>query len=389
MKLRTRVAVYFFSFFWIGITASMPAYSSPSVDSILDEVRGHEFHPLSKDHSFTMDRHLGKHGIANLDNTDWKVRLMAISRLTQAEDKIGEIVNGLQDENQHVRQICAAALGIRKAKQAAKPLEELLKNDASVLVRSQAAMSLGQIESQDSLPLLRERLEDDPHRDVKHQCELAIDQIEKNMGATQKQLRAFQSLDPKQFESAKEGAPALDFSLDDTEGKSWTLSDFKGEKWVVLIWIFADWCPVCHSEFRDLIAMKDEFAQENIQVFTVEAHDKYRSRLMVGKEGAPDYWFSDQPFDEVYTEKIWWPHLMDLAGKTGAAYGVDPMSFAVHAEYINRPATVIIDPEGMIRFLYAGTYWGDRPTIHETLEMIRNQDFEFEHPKRLQFTEDQ
>ena len=66
----------------------------------------------------------------------------------------------------------------------------------------------------------------------------------------------------------------------------------------------------------------------------------------------------------------------------GAQYGVDPLAFAVHAEYINRPSTVIVDPEGIVRFAYYGTYWGDRPKIEEILEMIKHRRFAFEHPKR-------
>ncbi|WP_158294342.1 hypothetical protein, partial [Halorubrum sp. SP9] len=58
------------------------------------------------------------------------------------------------------------------------------------------------------------------------------------------------------------------------------------------------------------------------------------------------------------------------------------MSYAVHAEYINRPATIILDPNGTVRFAYYGTFWGDRPSIEETLEMIRSKEFEFEHPER-------
>ena len=68
-------------------------------------------------------------------------------------------------------------------------------------------------------------------------------------------------------------------------------------------------------------------------------------------------------------------------------YGVDPMAFAVHAEYINRPSTVIVDPGVVVRLAYYGTYWGDRPTIGQTLEMIRNRHFEFEHPKRRKLPE--
>ncbi len=58
------------------------------------------------------------------------------------------------------------------------------------------------------------------------------------------------------------------------------------------------------------------------------------------------------------------------------------MQYVVHAEWINRPATVIIDKEGIVRLAYRGTYWGDRPKIEEILEMVRDEDFSFEHLQR-------
>ena len=67
---------------------------------------------------------------------------------------------------------------------------------------------------------------------------------------------------------------------------------------------------------------------------------------------------------------FWWPHLVDASGKVGAIYGVDPMEFVVHDEWINRPSTVIVDPKGIVRSAYYGTFWGDRFTIEELLEMI-------------------
>ncbi|GAG28630.1 unnamed protein product, partial [marine sediment metagenome] len=65
-----------------------------------------------------------------------------------------------------------------------------------------------------------------------------------------------------------------------------------------------------------------------------------------------------------------------------AAYGIDPMEFWVHDEWVNRPSTIILDGEGIVRFAYYGTFWGDRPTIEQTLEIIKTGNFEFEHPKR-------
>lgn len=369
----------------LGLAA---AAQSQDVASVAQRVSRHSFHPLNNDGSFTVDRELGKHGIANLNDEDWHVRLLAIRDLVKAlPAERDDVVEALRHQSLHVRQIAGAALGIARQREAAKALEAVLQADSSALVRAQAAMSLGQIESHDSLELLRQRFKDDPSKDVHHQCELAIDQIVKQRGATTSQLEAFRALDPSTFERVSVGEPAPDFTLSDTEGAPWQFREANQDQWVVLIWIFADWCPVCHGEFNDLIALQQEFEDLSVNVATIECHDRYRTRLMVGKEVDAEYWFAKDSFQQKYRRSIWWPHLSDLAGAVGAQYGVDPMAFAVHAEYINRPSTIIIDPEGIVRFAYRGTFWGDRPSIHETLEMIKNERFEYAHPRRLKISE--
>ena len=361
-----------------------PMDNKISVPQVLTRVRAHEFHPLNEDNSLTIDRNLKVIGIADVNNDDWRVRLLAVRDLVRAgTGQVNEIKKGLADESVYVRQVSAMALGILRAESAIGDLEQVVRDDENVMVRSQAIIALGQCESSGSLELLREKLDSDPSRDVQHQCELAIDQIEKEMGTTEDQLSAFLSLDESSFESVKLGDIAPDFVLEDTDGKEWQLHSFRDNKWVVLIWIFADWCPVCHGEFQDLMKMQEEFREEGVQVFTLEIHDRYRGRVMVGKELDPTYWFSEESFQNAYTERIYWPHLLDRAGAAGAMYGADPLTFAVHAEYINRPTTVIIDKNGVVRFSYQGTFWGDRPTIEQTLEMIKTGEFSFVHPERL------
>ncbi len=372
--------------FAIALLATIAARASDEPMSAADvfaRVRQHSFHPLDPDGAFTNDRTLGVHGIADLSNDDGRVRLLAIRDLVRLlPDEADDVAGGLSDKNLHVRQIAAAAFGVARQSTTARRLERILEEDDSPLVRSQAAMSLGQMESTESLALLRSVGKQDASRDVRHQCELAIGQIEQRRGATDEQRSALRNLDPSAFGSIQSGGKAPDFVLKDTEGLPWRLSDATKNGWVVLIWIFADWCPVCHGEYRDLIDLRGSFRDAGIQVATLECHDVYRARVMVGKETEPQYWFSQQSFKDKYKAGIWWPHLVDHAGAVGAKYGVDPMSFAVHAEYVNRPSTIIIDPQGIIRFAYYGTFWGDRPSIHETLEMIRTERFEFEHQDR-------
>ena len=352
-----------------------------SVSSVIDIIAKHDFHDSK---AMTQDRVLKKSGIADLNDSDWKIRTLALrdfvrSGITGAP----QLIAALSHEDSHVRYLAAAALGIQASENAVPALQNLLELDPESTVRSQAAISLGLIGSAAALPALNTALTSDTARDVIHQCELSIHQIQSGQKATSELAKAYADLDESTFDTVKVGQAAPDFSLSDTENKSWKLSDFKGKKTVLLIWVFADWCPVCHGEFRELMHLRDDFQNEDIEVVTIEIHDRYRCRVMVGKEVDPKYWFSKTSFKDSYTKNIWWSHLSDKAGAVGASYGVDPLCFAVHSEYINRPSTVIIDKEGIVQFAYYGTFWGDRPSVKQTLDMIRKKNYHFEHPKRL------
>lgn len=368
---------------------SVPAQPNPDPDrvsvrasAILQRVADHEFNPLRD--GFTFDRQLNKHGVASLSDKDWLVRTLAVRDLVRLEmPATSALFSALNHTNRHVRHVAVTALGILQATQAITALERLLGQDAEPVVRSQAAIALGQIGQRGSLAAVQSARKADKSKDVQHQAELAAHAIEHGKSATPELARAWASLDESKFGRLQVGQPAPDFQLTDTEAKPWQLADFRGKKPVLLIWIFADWCPVCHGEFRELIELRREFEAANVQVFTLECHDLFPCRVMVGKELDPKYWFSKTSFREAYTQKIWWPHLADRAGAAGAEYGVQPMAFAVHSEYINRPSVVIVDKEGIVRFAYYGTFWGDRPSIRRTLDMVRAGDYSFDAPKRL------
>ncbi|TYL37012.1 hypothetical protein CV102_19885 [Natronococcus pandeyae] len=360
----------------------------PEVDEVLNRVRIHDFHPVNNE-NFTIDRRLEKDGIADLSDTDWTVRLLAVRDLVRIGiDSGAEIRADLCDNDPHVRYVCAKTLGILGDNSAVTELERVVRDDPNDLVRSQAVIALGQIEAETSLTLLEETVETDT-RDVQHQAEIAIAQIESEAGTTASLRSAYQNLDPSMFDRVETGDMAPEFELPDTTGKQWQRSDLGADgDWLVLIWVFADWCPVCHREFDELIELQGAFAEADVSVATLECHDRFRGRVMVGKELDPEYWFADESFQKTYTERIWWPHLLDRGGAVGATYGVDPLAFAVHAEYINRPATIIVDPDGEVQFAYFGTFWGDRPSVEETLEMIRTETFDFEHPERRETSEE-
>ena len=363
------------------INSIIKSKEADQVDAILQRISDHSFRRIED--GFTHDNVSDEHGVADLSDNSWRVRLLAVRDLIRlGESGIPQLISRLEDKNAHVRELSAMVLGILEASGANQALIKRLREDPDSVVRTQAASALGQIGLSESLTVLKETMKTDSSRDVIPQCEMSITQIENNIKSDPDLAASYRTLDESKFNSVQVNQPAVDFELKDTTGKTWRLSDFKGEKTVVLIWVFADWCPVCHNEFHELIELEKEIARADIQVFTVECHDRFRCRVMTGQEEKPHYWFKKKPLFDQYAEEIWWPHLVDLAGAVGATYGVDPMEFVVHSEWINRPSTVIVDKNGVVRFAYYGTFWGDRPTIEQTLEMVHSEDYQFEHPDR-------
>jgi len=330
-------------------------------------------------------------GVADLNDTAWRVRTLAIRDLVRLGDEgVPAMIAGLSDADRHVRHICATALGVLGAKEAGKELTRLVTDDSDPIVSGQATDSLGLIGYGEAEPLIERLRREGGDRHIRHRAIVAHGRFTENATTYPELIEAWRDVDESRFRLAKVGRPAPDFELADTTGKSRRLSDFKGKKTVVLIWIFADWCPVCHREFHDLNELEAEFEDNDIQVLTIECHDLYRCRIMA--EGR-DIW---GPFLAEWSPKsmadiaeavqarksIWWPHLVDPAGAIANMYGCDFAAFTVHQEWVNRPSTVIVDKEGIVRFAYYGTFWGDRPTIEQTLEMVKSGQYEFEHPAR-------
>jgi len=352
-----------------------------TAEAVFQRVRGHGFRPLED--GFTVDPQTGFDGVSELVDPDWRARTLALRDLARlGQDADAELIAGLKDESPHVRQLSAMALGVRGVDAAAEPLGACLQADKEPIVRSQTAVALGQLAAAGDL--LQERAEADPSADVRHQCALAVERARQGARVEPELARAFATLDEAAFGRVRAGDPAPDFELEDTDGHPWRLSDLTGAHTVVLIWIFADWCPVCHHEFHDLIAMRERAERLGVQVLTLECQDRFRARVMAGQELLPAYWFAKnfdgQAPQARYAQGRWWPHLVDRAAAVGLRYGVDPWQFAVHSEYVNRPSTVIVAPDGTVRLAYFGTYWGDRPTIEQTLDMVESGRFEFEAP---------
>ncbi|MFI0979160.1 peroxiredoxin [Streptomyces sp. NPDC021093] len=125
------------------------------------------------------------------------------------------------------------------------------------------------------------------------------------------------------------GTEAPDFVLKDNHGRTVRLSDFRGEKNVVLLFYPFAFTGVCTGE---LCALRDElpkFQNDDVQLLAVSSDSMHTLRVFGEQEGLEYPLLSD-----------FWPH-----GNVSRAYGVfdEEKGCAVRG-------TFIIDKEGTVRW---------------------------------------
>jgi peroxiredoxin Q/BCP len=105
----------------------------------------------------------------------------------------------------------------------------------------------------------------------------------------------------------KVGEPAPDFTLKATDGKTYTLSDFKGKQAVVIAWFPAAFTGGCTIECKSLAANGDKIRQYDVTYFMASVD------ALEGEKG-------NIAFAEAYDADF--PMLSDPTKQTAEAYGV-------------------------------------------------------------------
>ncbi|KOV71116.1 peroxiredoxin [Streptomyces sp. MMG1121] len=125
------------------------------------------------------------------------------------------------------------------------------------------------------------------------------------------------------------GDKAPDFELKDNHGRTVKLSDFRGEKKVVLLFYPFAFTGVCTGELCELRDNLPKFADRDTQVLAVSNDSIHTLRVFAEQEGLEYPLLSD-----------FWPH-----GNVSRAYGVfdEDKGCAVRG-------TFIIDKEGVVRW---------------------------------------
>ena len=126
--------------------------------------------------------------------------------------------------------------------------------------------------------------------------------------------------------SPKNGKPTVgnlapDFTMMDTEGKSFSLFSLKGK--YVLVDFWASWCGPCRGENPNVVANYNKYKTKNFTILGVSL-DEDKTKWI----------------DAIKKDNLTWKHVSDLKGwnnATVAMYGYDGI-----------PYNVLIDPSGKI-----------------------------------------
>ena len=125
------------------------------------------------------------------------------------------------------------------------------------------------------------------------------------------------------------GTVAPDFTLKDQNNQEVTLSDFRGDKNVLLVFYPFAFTGVCEGELCGIRDNLDAFQTDEVQVLSVSIDSPFAHKVWAQREGFEFPLLSD-----------FWPH-----GEVARAYGV----FNEEKGMANR-GTFVIDKTGVVRF---------------------------------------
>jgi cytochrome c biogenesis protein CcmG/thiol:disulfide interchange protein DsbE len=143
--------------------------------------------------------------------------------------------------------------------------------------------------------------------------------------------------------NVKVGDPAPDFALVDLQGKSWVLSELKGQ--VVFINFWATWCPPCLEELPSMQKLYERLPKDKFKMLAILSQDKpVRADFVANQNG------------------FTMPILDDSQNMAGSKYFLTGL-----------PETFIVDKQGILREKFIGPARWDTPGVVQMLEKYINQ----------------
>jgi peroxiredoxin len=163
---------------------------------------------------------------------------------------------------------------------------------------------------------------------------LAIYQITRSssMPSGDSNVAAMGTSMPVTPESQTNPAPA--FAMKDVNGKTVSLSDYRGK--IVVLNFWATWCPPCRKEIPDFMELQSQYGPTGVQFIGIALDEEGLAAVK------PYLAKSPISYPILVPEKISDPNNPD--SKAIAAYG----------DMTSIPVTFIIDRKGVIRTSYVG-----------------------------------
>ena len=172
------------------------------------------------------------------DDAGWQARMRAVQGFTQQPDAARTLLlETLRTGEPPQRILAAQALGYLGERVPAEPLISTLKTDGNAAVRLYLVDSLGMLGHAERVDWT-EYLKGESNRDVKRHVAYVQERAGKPIDP--KIVEQLRGWDSRRMKTATLNAPAPDFELSSAQGGRVRLSDFRGTKAVVLVFIYGD-----------------------------------------------------------------------------------------------------------------------------------------------------
>ena len=178
----------------------------------------------------------------DLSDLSWKLRIEVENDLIAlGESAVPTLIDACSAPNRHVRLLAAYVLGCLNDRSAIPALIQIVKDDKYAPARLMAIEALGRLGASEALSVVQAATQDN-NGFISTAAKWALPRVKnaEGVGNTLREL-ALSTYDKSQIASAVVGKPAPDFALMNDAGEIVKLSDFRGKKNAVMIFLLADW----------------------------------------------------------------------------------------------------------------------------------------------------
>jgi len=174
---------------------------------------------------------------------------------------------------------------------------------------------------------------------------------------SQSYTRGITVVDAERTEPIRNGEEAPDFTLEDIQGNSVTLSSARGKTATVLVFYRGYWCPFCARQLSELRSLTRD--QEQIRLLAISVDDHATSKKFIEKISSDG------------NGSVNFPMLSDPDHKVIDRYGLhDPTYDGSKFDGIPHPAVYVIDKEGRVAWSKVESDYKIRPSNADILAAI-------------------